>query len=67
MGINPSISFVDSYPIDREILVLPDIVIEDYPDCIASTLKPVFDTIWNACGFPRSLNYNDEGEWAPRR
>ena len=54
------------YTIDRDILVLPEVFMENYDDQPASILKPCFDSIWNACGFPRSFNYNDEGEWAPK-
>jgi hypothetical protein len=56
-----------SYAIDRDNLLLPEIVIESYDDEPAHVLQPCFDAIWNACGRPRSPNYNDEGEWAPRR
>ena len=47
----------------RDILLLPEIVIEDYEVSAKDILRPCFDSIWNACGFPRSLNYNDAGEW----
>jgi hypothetical protein len=53
--------------IDREIALLPEVIIENYDDNIPQLLKPVFDSIWNACGLPRSLNFNEDGEWAPMR
>ena len=53
----------DVHTIDRDILLLPEIVIEDYEVSAKDILRPCFDSIWNACGFPRSLNYNDAGEW----
>lgn len=52
--------------IDRDLLLLPEIIIESYDISASKVLKPCFDSIWNACGLPRSLNYNDKGEWAPR-
>jgi len=52
--------------IDRDILLLPEIVIDSYRVSAEDILKPCFDSIWNACGFSRSFNYNDAGEWAPR-
>lgn len=55
-----------SHTIDRDILLLPEIIIESYDVSAEKKLRPMFDSIWNACGFPRSLNYNDKGEWAPR-
>ena len=53
----------DSVTIDRSILLLPEVIIESYDTAAKDVLKPCFDSIWNACGFPRSLNYNDAGEW----
>ena len=56
----------ESHTIDRDILLLPEIMIEGYEDTAEKVLRPAFDSIWNACGFPRSFNYNDNGEWAPK-
>ena len=56
----------DVYTINRDILFLPEIVTESYDVNSKDILKPCFDSIWNACGFPRSLNYNDAGEWVER-
>jgi hypothetical protein len=52
--------------IDREIALLPEVIVENYDVNIPQLLKPCFNAIWNACGFKRSFNYNDQGEWAPR-
>jgi hypothetical protein len=52
--------------IDRELLVLPEIVVDAYPADPASVLRPAFDAVWNACGLPRSQNYDDQGKWNPR-
>lgn len=66
------ILFINGYwgdsmrPIDREHLFFPEILIEDPAQTPTQILKPTFDALWNACGFDRSLNYNDAGEWAPR-
>jgi len=58
-------SFVKSHTIDRDILQLPEIMIESYNVSAPDVLRPCFDSIWNACGFPKSKNYNDKGAWAP--
>ncbi|MBU7009184.1 MAG: hypothetical protein HXS46_00730 [Theionarchaea archaeon] len=50
------------HTIDRDVLALPEIMIENYDIIARDILKPCFDSIWNACGFPRSLNYNEAGE-----
>lgn len=49
--------------IDRDVVVLPDVVIEDYGSEIADIVRPVFDAIWNAAGWERSLNYDQNGKW----
>ena len=56
----------EKYPIDREIVQIPEIIIEDYNFEPSQLLKPIFDSIWNACGFERSLNYTTEGVWKQR-
>ncbi len=57
----------DAYPIDREIILIPEIIIEDFDFEPTKLLRPVFDSIWNACGYERSLSYTQEGEWKPYR
>ena len=57
---------IDEETIDRDVLLLPEIVIESYNDKEKDVLRPCFDSIWNACGFSRSLNYDDTGEWMKR-
>ena len=52
--------------IDREILLLPEVLINSYEVNAAEVLRPIFDAVWNSCGFAKSLNYNDSGEWKPR-
>ena len=44
-------------------LVLPEVVIEDRAEQLEKVLKPLFDTVWNAFGFDRSSNYDNEGNW----
>jgi len=65
MAVNPLIDTwgENRHPIDRDTLILPEVILENYPSDIALTLKPTFDAIWNAAGWPASLNYDDQGEW----
>lgn len=58
-------------PIDRDILLLPDVIIDDFNSVlgfkeVAKILRPIFDAVWNACGLARSLNYDEQGNWNPR-
>lgn len=50
------------YEIDRDILLLPEVIIENYDTAPEEFLKPCFDAMWNACGFPKSPNYNTAGK-----
>ena len=50
------------YEIDREILSLPEVIIENYDTAPEVILKPCFDALWNACGFPKSPNYDNAGK-----
>ncbi len=53
--------------IDRDVAILPDVVIESLDVEVSKAIKPAFDALWNACGFPGSFNYDDRGDWKPRR
>ncbi|MBF8303760.1 MAG: Divergent domain protein [Dehalococcoidia bacterium] len=67
MAVDRSRFFRDEvHTIDRDVLLLPEIVIESYDDIAEDVLRPCFNSIWNACGFPRSLNYDDTGKWRER-
>ncbi len=43
--------------IDRNILLLPEVLLERYDLPARDVLKPCFDSVWNACGFPTWWNY----------
>lgn len=49
--------------IDRDILVLPEILVDHRDVNAATVLRPAFDAIWNACGWARSMNYDQDGNW----
>lgn len=59
------LSIYEVFPIDRDIVQIPEIIIEDYNFNPPQILKPIFDSIWNACGFERSFNYTKDGKWKP--
>ena len=54
-------------PIERDVLSLPEILMDSYDVAAEKILKPFFDCVWNACGFERSLNYDGSGNWRPKR
>jgi hypothetical protein len=56
--------------IDREILLLPEVLVQEYPigdDEVASTMRPIFDSLWQAAGLDGSRNYNASGAREARR
>ena len=62
MSVDPS-RYRNGVPIDRDVILLPEIIIESYEVKAVDVLRPCFYSIWNACGFPRSFNYDDTGKW----
>jgi hypothetical protein len=63
LAVNQSYQAFKRNRIDRDNLQLPENIIENYNESAAQILRPCFDGIWNAGGFPRDLNYNEEGKW----
>jgi hypothetical protein len=52
--------------IDRDILLLPKFIIEEYDKDIPKIIRLCIDSVWNACGYPKSPNFNEDNEWQPR-
>ena len=49
--------------IDRNILLLPEIYIENINSFSPDVMKPAFDMVWNAGNSPGSENYDENGKW----
>jgi hypothetical protein len=54
-------------PISRDVLMLPEAMIETYDDDVKPTSRTIFDVAWNAAGYERCFYYNDKGPWSPKR
>ena len=52
--------------IDRDILTLPEIVVEDLSARAVPLLKPTLDMVWNACGEAASPYFDAGGNWIGR-
>jgi hypothetical protein len=50
-------------PIDRDMALLPDVLIENFSTEPADILRPVFDAVWQAAGWRRCFNYDERGKW----
>jgi hypothetical protein len=68
MGLDGvAVGFDIGQPINTETLVLPEAVVEDFSTSPDKILRPMFDLVWNACGYPKSKNFDREGNWVHRR
>ena len=47
----------------NDIVLIPEIILDNYNTDIPTLLKPMFDMVWNACNFEKSISYNDSGIW----
>lgn len=51
------------YPIDRDDLLLPEIVVEDFSQNIPDAFCPIFDALWQSAGHERCPYYDRNGKW----
>ena len=51
-----------SHRIDRDLLLLPEVIIEQYDMTAEENLEPLFLMIWQAAGFDRNYNYDQQGQ-----
>jgi hypothetical protein len=49
--------------IERDTLLLPDVLLRDYADDLPKLMRPAFDALWQAVGTPRSYCYDENGAW----
>jgi len=57
---------LDMVPLDRDVASLPQVQIISLDEDVPTLMKPIFDAIWNAFGFPCSYNYTKNGTWNVR-
>jgi hypothetical protein len=58
---------IDRPIIDRDNLVIPEVVVESFDVDSAKILKPIFDIVWNAAGLQGSKNYDGDGNWVGQK
>ncbi|MEX0887554.1 MAG: ATP-binding protein [Phycisphaeraceae bacterium] len=63
MALEARWSSESATPIDRDVLMFPEVLVEATDTDVVDVLRPVFDSVWNACGLPRSQNYEEDGRW----
>jgi len=66
IALQKSVHHITEYTdeIDRNNLIIPEIMIENFDVNLAEVMKPIFDTVWNAAGYLSSPNYDAEGKFA---
>ena len=52
--------------LQEDMLILPEVVFQDRGEKPEQVLRPVFDMVWNAFGFARSFNYDEQNNWVGR-
>jgi hypothetical protein len=58
--------YVERRPIDRDVLVLPEVLVDGVMANPGSTMRPVYDAFWRALGVVGSPNYGRDGIWRAR-
>ncbi len=53
----------DGHAIDRNDLIIPEVMVDDFNCDPHRILRPIFDSMWNAAGWPRDMNYDESGNW----
>jgi hypothetical protein len=66
MAVNPRETTGFERPFAESEMLVPEAVLETFDDDLGSILKPLFDVVWNAAGYPASLNFDREGNWINR-
>jgi hypothetical protein len=49
--------------IDRDVLLVPEGMVDNLEGNLYKVMKPILDTVWNAAGYERSWSFDEEGNW----
>jgi hypothetical protein len=61
MALDPRWMAFRSHTIDRDLLLLPEVIVQEYDRSAKEILKPLFTMVWQAAGFDRNYNYDQQG------
>lgn len=53
------------HPLDRDVVSIPEIIIDDSDVPTDIVLRPVFDALWQAGGLSSCHDYDSDGRWNP--
>jgi hypothetical protein len=60
----PQRFFEQGQPIDKDLLIVPVVTSETLAEEPAGLLRPAFDAVWQASGYPASPYYGAAGNWS---
>lgn len=63
MYVAPERRFDGGHPIDRDALLIPEVLVEDLDGDVDAILHPIFDALWNATGWAGSINFDEAKKW----
>ena len=52
----------EDHQLGKDLLILPELLIESYDVDSATVLRPIFDAVWQASGYAECPNYDEEGK-----
>jgi hypothetical protein len=59
-----SLSHIPAIRVPQAVVQLPDLVLEALPRSLPLALRPAFDRLWQAWGYPRSYSYQQRADGA---
>ena len=63
LGVKKSPLMLHAPVLEEDMLILPEVVIQNRDEQPHRVLRTAFDMVWNSFGFIRSKNYDDSGNW----
>lgn len=56
-------------PLPYDVLLLPECLLEDFGTLLEyhKAVRPAFDALWNAIGYPKSQFFNEDGLWVGKQ
>lgn len=63
LAVNHRFRLYDNHPIDRDTLLLPEVMIESFEQTPDQVLRPIYDVMWNSAGFDQCKDYDEAGNW----
>jgi schlafen family protein len=65
MAVSPTRYYDGGHPIDRNDLIVPEALVENFEASVDKPLRTIVDPVWNAAGWPHSINFDEEDNWKP--